>query len=156
MNRLKNRALSVFVILPLFITFLLSSCMTASALKGQPGIDITSVKPGISRVEAEKILGSPLREWMSSDIRYCVYAYDGGIPPNASDAAAFAFLEIISVGLLDLYEAIGASELTKIRNKVSRIAEKIAVSYDVDAIIIGVFDHFGDFDVLPADGRAGK
>jgi hypothetical protein len=154
MREIRNRAVSGFIICLLLISMLLpSGCMTASALRGEQGKDISSVKAGISREEAEKVLGSPIREWVtSSSIRYSIYSYDRGIPPSIGNAASFAFMEIVSLGLVDLYVATGIVP----EFKGTRITDQVAVAYDKDDIIVGLFDHFSDFDVLPADGRATK
>ena len=158
MNQAKNRALSGSTICLLFFTMLLQDgCMVAATLRGEQGKDVSSVKLGISREEAENVLGSPIREWVtSSNIRYCVYVYDAGIPPSASEAAAIAFLDIISLGLVELHEVTGRTHLGDTSKKIGRVYNQIAVAYDTGGIIVGVFDRFGDFDVLPPDGRADK
>ena len=156
MNQKKSRVLSWGIICLFLALPLQFSCMMAAALKDQPGIDVSSIKPGISKQEADKILGSPMREWITPlNIHYCVYRYDAGIPPSADDAAVFAFFDIITVGFIEFYEATGITAVGKTR-EANRVVEKIAISYDANDIIIGVFDHFGDFDVLPDNGHSKK
>jgi hypothetical protein len=157
MNRKNNRVLS-WGIICLFLAWLFQSgCTVAKALKGEPGKDVSSIKSGITKQEAEEILGSPIREWTTPlNIRYYVYSYDAGIPPNLGDAAAFAFLDIIGAGVLELYEVIGLTGLGKTWDRTSRVVENVAISYDANDAIVGVFDHLGDFDVLPDNGRAEK
>ena len=152
----QNRALSWGVIC-LFALLFQSGCVTVAVLKGEPGKDVSSIKPGISKQGAEEILGSPMREWITPlDIHYCVYSYDAGIPPSVADAAAGAFFDISSVGLFELYEATGLTKLHEQHKRMFRVWEKIAISYDANDTVVGVFHHLGDFDVLPDDGRAKK
>jgi hypothetical protein len=151
MNPARNKSPSGYKASILSLTMLLlCSCTAVSALQGKPGLDVSLVKVGMSRADAEQILGSPIREWVtSSGVSYGVYDYDAGVPPSGSEAAANVFMDIVSVGVWELFGAFGHQpELRK--------REQMAVSYDVDGLVIGTFDHFGDFDVLPADGRAGK
>jgi len=158
MDRTKrNRALA-WDIICLFALLSQSGCVMAVAtLKGEPGKDLSSIKPGISKQEVEEILASPSREWITPQgIRYCVYTYDAGIPPSIGDAAFFAFFGIISAGLYDLYEVTGATHMDKTRRAMGRVVEQIAISYDANDTSVGVFDHFRDFDVLPEDGRSEK
>ncbi len=153
----RNRALA-WGIICFFALLSQSGCVMAVAtLKGEPGKDVSSIKPGISKQEAEDILASPSREWITPQgIHYCVYSYDAGIPPSVGDAAFFAFFGIISGGLYDLYEVTGVTHMDNTRKAMGRVVEKIAISYDPDDTIVGVFDHFRDFDALPDDGRAKK
>jgi hypothetical protein len=153
----QSRALSWGTICLFALLFQSGCVMAVATLKGEPGKDVSSIKPGISKQEAEEILGSPIREWITPlNIHYCVYSYDAGIPPSVADAAFFAFFGIITAGLYDLYEATGITKMNEMRERLDRVTEKIAISYDANDTIVGVFGHFGDFDVLPDDGRAGK
>jgi hypothetical protein len=151
MNQTRNKSLSGFTASLLSLSVIwFCSCTAVSALQGKPGLDVSRIKAGMSKVDAEQILGSPIREWVtSSGVSYGIYDYDAGVPPSGSEAAANVFMDIISVGVWELFGAFGHQpELRK--------REQMAVSYDVDGLVIGTFDHFGDFDVLPADGRADK
>jgi len=152
-NQAKNRALSGLAICILFLTMLLQySCMAATALKGKKGLDVSTVKVGMSKADAEKSLGPPVREWVtSSGILYRVYDYDAGMPPSGGDAAAHVFMDVATAGVWEIFGAFGA-----FNDLESRKREQMAVSYDVNDMVIGVFDHFGDFDILPADGHADK
>lgn len=133
----------------------LHGCTTAAALRGEAGKDISAIKPGVTRSAAEELLGLPLREWTTpANIRYRVYRYDAGVPPSRSDAGAYIFLNIISAGLFELYEATGATDLSKPSADDSRrVWRQVAIAYDPGDRIVGVFDNFGDLDVLPDDGR---
>ena len=119
-------------------------------------MDVSPVKIGMSKSDVERILGSPNREWVtSSGIIYCVYDYDAGVPPSAGDATAHVVMDIISLGAWEwavpLYTYIESKPFPE-----SRKREQMAVSYDFNGVVLGVFDHFGDFDVLPEDGCAEK
>jgi len=158
MNQTKqNRALSWGIICLLLASLFQSGCVAAVAtFKGEPGKDISSVRPGISKQEAENVLGSPMREWITPQgIHYCVYSYDAGIPPSVGDAIIFAIAGIISAGLYDLYDATGLINTSKLKEG-DRVIENIAISYDANDTVVGVFHHLGDFDVLPDDGRSEK
>jgi len=153
MNQANSKVLSRITICLLFFSILLPhGCMAASALKGKKGLDVSTVKVGMSKADAEKSLGPPVREWVtSSGILYCVYDYDAGVPPSGGDAAAHVFMDVATAGVWEIFGAFGAFNDLEFRKR-----EQIAVSYDAHGMVIGVFDHFGDFDILPADGRAVK
>lgn len=138
------------------IVLLQFGCTSAAALRGEQGKDISSVKVGLTRQEVESTLGTPEREWLTSEkIRYCVYRYDGGVPPSDGDAVAYAFINIISAGLFEFYEAVGATKLSKpSQDDLRRVWLKVAIAYDSNNRVVGIFDHFGDLDPLPADGRS--
>jgi len=149
MNIGKSRAkTSLTICLLFFVMFLQYGCMAASALKGKQGLDVSTFKVGLNKADVEEILGSPVREWLtSSSIHYCVYDYDAGVPPSSAGAAGHIFMDIATLGVWEIFGAfVGLPEFRK--------RERMAISYDADDIVIGVFDHFGDFDVLPVDGCA--
>lgn len=132
----------------LIASLALSSCSVHRALQGTPGADISTVQRGITRDQVEACLGTPVRTWTTvTGVHYDIYMYDGGIPPNASDASALLFLDVISVGLTELFIQLDPTALNGPR-KVTRIA----VAYDSGDRVIGVFDDIGDFESLPEDG----
>jgi hypothetical protein len=51
-------------------------------------------------------------------------------------------------GIWELFGAMSSDFMPS-----ARITEKIALAYDGQDIVIGIFDHFSDFDMLPPDGR---
>ncbi len=129
-----------------FILFL-SSCLAVSILNGKPGLDVSFIGPGISKGDVEKVVGPPKSQWKTSlGITYCVYKYDGGVLPSKADATAIVFMDLITVGLCELFFAFEAFPE-------NRVSDQMAVSYDVNDLVIDVFDHFGDFDELPANGK---
>lgn len=98
----------------------------------------------MARAEAERILGSPVREFTSSGTVYRVYDYYAGDPPSAGTAATCIFLDVITLGAWELMAFILDTPLNPKR-------EQTAVAYDTNEKVIGVSDHFGDFDSLPAE-----
>ena len=131
------------------LILLLSSCTAVSALKGEAGIDMRSIRAGISKADVEEILGAPIRQWHSSpDTLYCLYYYDAGAPPSKAEAGAHVFMDVVSLGLWEVFGALGELELE------THTTEKIAISYDIRNRAIGLFDRFDDFDKLPIDGRS--
>jgi hypothetical protein len=140
-----------FITLCLFCAILFQTgCMAASAIKGKQGLDVSGIKAGMRQAEVERILGPATREWAtSSGTWYRVYVYDGGAPPSLGDAAAHIFMDIATACIWELAWAISPDFIPSVR-----ISEKIALAYDGQDILVGVFDHFSDFDMLPPDGRA--
>ncbi|OPY86344.1 MAG: hypothetical protein A4E72_01685 [Syntrophus sp. PtaU1.Bin208] len=146
MNIARNWNLSGSKLIILCFILFLSGCMVASTLKGKPGLDVSSIRPGISMNEVNKVIGPPKSQWKTPlGITYCVYKYDGGVPPNKADAMAFAFMDIISLGMWEIV-------FTFQTFPEHRVSDQMAVSYDGNDLVIEVFDHFGDFDELPANG----
>lgn len=133
----------------------LMGCTSAAALRGEPGMDIGTLKPGMARSEVEAVLGSPLREWTTpSNIRYRIYRYDAGVPPSQSEAATMVFINVISLGLFELYEATGVTDLSHpSKDDMRRVWRQIAISYDADERVVALFHDFSDLDVLPDNGR---
>ena len=64
------------------------------------------------------------------------------------------FLNVISLGLVELYEATGMTDISHpSEDDIRRIWRQLAISYDTDERIVGLFRDFSDLDVLPDDGR---
>lgn len=143
--------LKIFLVF-LIMFFLLNGCTFISVLQGKPGIDVSSIKPGIDEYEAEKILGSPIRKWTTpSDTRYCIYNYDGGVPPSYENAAVITVFEAMGLVLLwEFFEATGLTNLTEQVMEDSRIYNQIALSYDSKNKAINVVNPYHDFDYLPS------
>ena len=152
-SRFHERVLSLGgLLLVLAITWICVGCTVVQFAAGEKGADVTKIQPGLTRSEAEAVLGRPLKEWNSpSDVTYRTYKYDSGRPPNFADAAASAFMDIASLGLWEAIEAIGGTLKTKYMDQ-QRTTARLVISYDDQDIILGVF---GEFEELPADGRSG-
>jgi len=125
-----------------------TGCFAVKLAKGEKGTDVTGIQPGVTRANAEAILGPPVREWTSSTgIRYTTYYYDAGLPPNMPDAAAAVIMDVISVGLFELFWAIDKKPWI-----LDHHTDVVVISNDDRAVVLGIFD---EFDELPPDGRSG-
>lgn len=135
----------------LIASLVLHGCAVSRFLETRPGVDLTPVQAGAHRAQIEALLGTPSREWTTSaKVHYRLYQYDAGVEPNRSDAAAIVVMDIASLGLAELFWYMGDYQGMSGR-KLSRM---IAVAYDADGKVVGVFDNVTEFSVLPEDGRA--
>ncbi|MEO6308247.1 MAG: hypothetical protein ABIO96_06940 [Nitrospiraceae bacterium] len=127
----------------------LTGCFAVKLAKGEKGVNVTGIQPGVTRANAEAILRPPVREWTSSTgILYTTYYYDAGRPSNMPEAAAVAIVDVISVGMFELVVAINEQQPWTL----DHITERIVISYNDRAVVLGIFD---EFDELPPDGRSG-
>jgi hypothetical protein len=127
----------------------LSACSVMKELEGVPGTDISTVRVGTTRQQVESVLGTAKREWVTrAGVRYCLYRYDAGVEPDPADAAARAFMDIGTLGLFELAFAIDKNPWIGPRKY-----PLIAVSYDREGVVLGVFRDVGEFTAFPEDGR---
>ena len=128
----------------------LQGCAVHKVWKGEPGDDLSSLKPGMTLDQIEAVVGTSDREWYTSlGVRYRLYLYDVGIPPDKADAGAILFLDVISLGMLEVIEAISHESFTGDTHEYS----DLAVSYDPHDVAIGIFTGVDTTTVLPEDGR---
>lgn len=128
----------------------LQACAVGSALHTQKGTDVSGIRPGTPRSEVERLVGAPQREWTTAaGVRYRLYSRLGDAPPDASVAAAWAGMDIVTLGIVEMVPLLAKQDLYERRHQ-----HPIAVSYDEDERVIGVFPNATEFDTLPADGRA--
>ena len=99
-----------------------TGCYSMELAKGDRGVDVTSIQPGVTRMKAETALGHPVQSWVSTGIRYATYEYHLDLVPWNR------------------------------RRGDRSIRDRIVLSYDDRAVILGIFD---EFDELPPDGRSG-
>ena len=134
---------SILVVLSMVTT----GCFAVKLAQGEKGTNVTAIQPGVSRANAEAILGPPVRTWTSpTGMRYATYHYDAGLPPDIPDAAAFALMDLLTVGMF---------ELTAANNKppiANHMADAVVIAYNDRDIVLGIL---GEFDELPPDGRSG-
>jgi hypothetical protein len=132
----------------LTVTWICAGCMVVQAAAGKKAaVDVTKIQPGLTRTEAEVVLGAPIREWKSpSGVTYRTYQYDSGRPPNFSEAAAGVFVDVFTLGLIEFAVMVEGTSL------LSNAMTRVVVSYDDQDVILGIFD---EFDELPSDGRSG-
>lgn len=141
--------MKTFVAVCLIIsTMITAGCAVSRMLTDKPGKDVSSIRPGSERPMVQLLLGKPLREWSTTAaIHYCVYAYDGGYQASASEASAVLFIDIIGAGLPELFVALDPETF-----KPAHEIRQMAVAYDSNDKVVGVFDDFSDFNELPANG----
>lgn len=152
MNPPKMSFKPTLILFPLMISLLQFGCLANRHLEGEPGFDVSSIRAGNNKGQVEKLLGAAIREWNSSEgFKYRVYNYDAGAPPNAGEAAAVVFFDVMSLGVSELVAALNKNAFAP-----RRIKDQMAVAYNSNDVVIGVFAPFGDFDELPPDGRSRK
>lgn len=106
--------------------------------------------PGSTRAQTEATLGPPVREWTTSvGIRYTLYRYDAGVPPDPDMAVLTG---IVDVGMLGALSA--ATALDEHGGLGPPRYALLAVSYGTDDRVLGVFEDVTEFTALPEDGRA--
>lgn len=150
-DTLKLTKLSVSVILALCISSIIllhNGCTVRSALKDRKGVDISGIKTGATKVEVEDVLGPPEREWWtSSGICYRVYVHDLGV--RGDEIAGLAFMDVLTFGAWELFNVF--EPYSPQRN-----SKKMAVSYDSQDTVVGIFNYYQDFDELPVDGKSNR
>ena len=130
--------------------FLLSGCSLSHMAKGEPGTDITPVKPGMTRAQAEAILGPSLRDMqIPSGVRYSVYRYNVGTQTERGWFLSNAFMDVMTLGSWEILHVISPNAD---RNHQQQLVGQLAISYDSSDVLLGVFRDFEDFDTLPPDG----
>lgn len=131
----------------LLVTWICAGCTAVQLASGDKGSDVTKIQPGLTRTEAEAVLGSSVREWKSpTGVNYRTYQYDGGRPTNVSDAIAVGLLDVMTLGIMEAVIATGPDTMEE-----KRTTSRVVISYDEQDVILGVFD---EFDELPPDGRS--
>jgi len=128
-----------------------AGCAAVTLARGTPGADVSQIQPGVTRTQAEAVLGKPQKDWISPDgIHYFTYEYDTGRPPAIPDAAGFVFMDLLSLGL---WEVLDAAHGHFILNKTlpPSTSARVVISYDDSDVVRGIF---GEFDTLPADGHS--
>jgi len=146
----KPNAVTIAVIYLLLVG--ITGCTVSKFATPVEGKDVTTVQPGSTREQLEALLGACIREWNSeTGILYCMYEFDAGYPGDKASAALWAVLDVMSLGLFELYPAIGVYPEDPTEGQ--HLKSRIIVSYDNDGNVLGVFDEFA---VLPDDGKSVK
>ncbi|HVM79066.1 MAG TPA: hypothetical protein VMU06_08595 [Stellaceae bacterium] len=128
---------------------MLDACAVGHALAPQQGTDISGIAPGVPRDEVEAQIGAPLKEWTTSaGAHYCIYARLGDAAPDAGLAATWVAADVMTMGITEMVGAIVGHGFYERRHQ-----QLMAVSYDRDGRVIGLFAHATEFDSLPADGH---
>lgn len=139
------------LVVSMLIVAAVPGCMVADTLRTEPGIDVSSIKPGVPRAQVEAIVGSPRRQWTTAlGVRYSIYQYYAGIRRESGGVVAgVVMMDVISLGLFELFMALDRPDTTSGRE----VYRFMAVSYDAQDLAIGVFPDIGEFAWLPSDGR---
>lgn len=146
-----GRTVLLFLLLSGLIV-LIAGCAVSKTLESTPGIDISAVKTGTTRQEVEAVVGEPLRDWTTRmGVHYRLYRYDAGVEPSAGGAGLVVFMDVITLGLFEVIEDTSNSPWNLRGEKKQPL---LAVSYDAQETVIGVFRDVGEFADLPEDGRA--
>lgn len=129
---------------------MLGGCAASKVAEGRPGVNLSQVVPGSTRAQVEAVLGAPVREWTTPvGIRYRLYSYDAGVPPNPDQAVLAGIFDVLMLGSLSAAAALddrgglGPSQQSL-----------LAVSYGADDRVKGVFKDITEFSPLPDDGLA--
>jgi hypothetical protein len=131
-----------------------SGCSVAESLRTEPGTDISSIQPGATRQQVEAVVGKPVRQWRTNlGVLYCVYQHYGGKDASYATATGQVFLNVATLGLAELLYQMDP-EAMKRANEGEMKRAVIAVSYDAQDTVLGVFSDFSQFAVLPPDGRS--
>lgn len=129
----------------------LGGCAVSEALHRDPGVDVSVVRPGATRAQVEAVLGQPQGEWVTAvGVRYRLYRYHGGTRPDPMQVTGAVLLEIATLGLVEAIRRM-VPEPPQLGTTKRPL---MAVAYDRDDVVIGVFDDIDRFAALPADGRS--
>ena len=153
----------------LIAVFLLATLAACSANRYLTGLDIpnlAALQPGISKKEAEVILGKPERTWITDlGIEYDVYATYVGSKPRPGAAAALVLMDVGTVGVLETVPAVMEKKCEESYPEHGKLYYEcvtpiygmkmvnVLVSYDKNNVVLGLFN---EFDQLPLDGRSTK
>ncbi len=147
------RILNVFIRVVFIVCLLLqiSCCSVAKIAESTQGTDTDSISKGVSREAVEQILGAPGKEWTTlSNIRYCLYTYDTGVPMGPALVASlwhlFADLGSGGVWELNMLEP-GYARALSIED--SREYAIVAIAYDENNMVIKVHENIKSYDELP-------
>ena len=148
-----RRAALLYLLLSGLIV-LIAACAVSKPLERTPGVDLSAVKVGATRQQVEAVVGEPKREWATrTGVRYRLYRYDAGIDPSVGGATVELLMDIMTLGGYEALHAASPEKWTAWKAETQRKWPLLAVSYDSQEIVIGVFKNVGEFDRFPEDGR---
>jgi len=126
-----------------------TGCVATQLAVGEKGADLAAIQPGVTRANAETLLGTSVKEWVSATgIRYASYNYDAGHPPRIFEAVLF----LTGGPMVELvYLARYFSGTMKEDQFFQHIMARIVIAYDDRDVVLGLFD---EFDPLPPDSRS--
>jgi hypothetical protein len=134
------------VVCALCVSLLTGGCTAKKLMKGDDGVDTTSVRAGTDRAEIEKLIGKPLRQWQSFlGVTFCLYEF-AGPSGSTADGVTYLVFDVMSLGLFELFPLLNPKLDPKpVQTKMRRV-----VSYDREGRVLGVFN---EKDALPPDGK---
>jgi hypothetical protein len=152
--RISRRVAALLAVACLAGTAQLAGCAARSALRGEPGVDLAPIRPGVSRAQVEAVVGTTDREWTTpAGVHYRVYRYDAGVPPSSFHAFHVLMGELATLGLVSAYVAATDPEALDKRPAEEHVFRDLAIAYDGADTVIGVFPDVDGATVLPVDGR---
>jgi hypothetical protein len=128
------------------VAALVFGCSVGRALESGPEVTIWSIKAGATREQVEERVGTPLKAWTTpTGVQYCTYHYVEH-EPNLRAAAGLVVMNVLTFGVFEVYvgERIDVSHEQRIAT--------LAVSYDQNDVVLGVFPDIGERKDLPDDG----
>ena len=133
---------------------LIAACAVSKPLERTPGVDLSAVKVGATRQQVEAVVGEPEREWATrTGVHYRLYRYDAGIDPSVGGATIELMMDIMTLGGYEALNAASPEKWTAWKAETQRKWPLLAVSFDSQEVVIGVFKNVGEFDRFPEDGR---
>lgn len=151
-RRSKGSARRVMFLLVVLLMSPLGGCSVVALARGEPGIDLSPIQPGVDRQVVEIRLREPFRtSTTSKGVEYAWYLYDGGVRRSVGRAIGAALLDL-DMMLFELVVAMQAVNKTG-ELRVLHHYDLVAVSYDSRGLVIGTFPGAGEYSLLPDDGR---
>lgn len=145
--RLQGYILAAVALLTVILS--VQGCLVSTAMRGRPGVDTSEIRVGYDRIRVEAIVGKPDREWKSLvGVTYCLYKFDGGVPPSISGAALFSIMDIATLGILEYSQANHPASADVLSGPA--ISKRLIISYDDMGQVLGIFDESA---TLPPDGK---
>lgn len=119
----------------LAVLALVQGCAALMAERGSPpATNLSGLREGLTRVEAELFVGTPISSISTSDGRRIeIYEVDGGTPPDKSRALVHFLLD---ASTLLAWEVIGTPMEAVIR--LARNPEQIAIVYGWDERVLAI------------------
>ncbi len=126
-----------------------SGCSVMMAAQGSPpATDLSGLREGLTRVEAERFVGAPLSSLRSPDGRRIdIYEVDGGTPRDQPRARLFALLDLTT---LFVWEVVGTPVEAATRH--ARHPEQVAIVYGWDDRVVAIHR----LGVTPAQHASGE
>lgn len=113
--------------------FLLTGCAATMEMQGRKGPDLNLIKAGMTREDAQKILGAPVQVYDNPNGRLEVYEY---LPPKKGNKAVAAGHAALSIASLGIWEVVGVP--MEMGSSRSGTKERLGIAYNSSGIAIEV------------------